>query len=70
MNTDSSLQNHEKRIPVGPSEGGIVGSLGWFALALPIFLIPGALAPVDTPVSDKLAAVEKAAVQAAPGKTF
>ena len=31
---------------VGPSVGGIIGSLGWFLVALPIFLIPGALAPI------------------------
>ena len=30
---------------VGPGAGGIVGSLGYFLVALPIFLIPGALAP-------------------------
>jgi len=30
---------------IGPTAGGIIGSLGWFLVALPIFLIPGALAP-------------------------
>ena len=30
---------------IGPGPGGIVGSLGYFLIALPIFLIPGALAP-------------------------
>jgi len=34
---------------IGPTTGGIIGSLGWFALALPIFLIPGALAPKTSP---------------------
>jgi membrane protease YdiL (CAAX protease family) len=35
---------------IGPNAGGFIGSLGWFALALPIFLIPGALAK-PTPAS-------------------
>jgi hypothetical protein len=30
---------------IGPGPGGIVGSLGYFLIALPIFFIPGALAP-------------------------
>jgi membrane protease YdiL (CAAX protease family) len=30
---------------IGPTTGGVIGSLGWFVLALPIFLIPGALTP-------------------------
>ncbi len=39
---------------VGPTDVGIIGSLGWFLVALPIFLFPGALAqpataPVDAP---------------------
>ncbi len=34
---------------IGPSTGGIIGSLGWFLIALPIFLIPGALAPTAEP---------------------
>jgi len=34
---------------IGPASGGIIGSLGWFALALPIFLIPSALAPKTSP---------------------
>jgi len=34
---------------IGPSVGGIIGSLGYFLVALPIFLIPGALAPIARP---------------------
>jgi membrane protease YdiL (CAAX protease family) len=34
---------------IGPGAGGIVGSLGYFLIALPIFLIPGALAPAARP---------------------
>lgn len=34
---------------IGPHAGGIIGSLGWYMLALPIFLIPGALAPTANP---------------------
>ena len=34
---------------IGPGAGGIVGSLGYFLIALPIFLIPGALAPTAGP---------------------
>jgi membrane protease YdiL (CAAX protease family) len=30
---------------IGPSWTGIIGSLGYFIIALPIFIIPGALAP-------------------------
>lgn len=30
---------------IGPAAGGIIGSLGCFLIALPIFLVPGALAP-------------------------
>jgi len=44
---------------IGPTAGGIIGSLGWFALALPIFLIPGALAPTASPRT-----IEPKAVQA------
>jgi membrane protease YdiL (CAAX protease family) len=34
---------------IGPSAGGIIGSLGYFLIALPIFLIPDALAPTAGP---------------------
>jgi membrane protease YdiL (CAAX protease family) len=34
---------------VGPAAGGIIGSLGYFLVALPIFLIRGALAPIARP---------------------
>lgn len=44
---------------IGPNAGGIIGSLGWIALALPIFLIPGALAPTASPRT-----IEPEAVQA------
>ena len=30
---------------IGPAWAGIIGSLGYFIIALPIFIIPGALAP-------------------------
>jgi membrane protease YdiL (CAAX protease family) len=39
---------------IGPT-GGIVGSLGWFLVALPIFLIPGALAPTAGPQPERAA---------------
>jgi membrane protease YdiL (CAAX protease family) len=48
---------------IGPSPEGIVGCLGYVLLALPIFLIPRALAPVDRAVSKNPAAIEKAADQ-------
>jgi membrane protease YdiL (CAAX protease family) len=48
---------------IGPSNEGIVGWLGYVLIALPIFLIPGALAPVAMTVSKKSRAVEKAADQ-------
>jgi hypothetical protein len=38
---------------IGPSTGGIIGSLGWFLVALPIFLIPGALAPTAGPQPER-----------------
>ena len=38
---------------IGPSTGGIIGSLGWFLIALPIFLIPGALAPTAGPQPER-----------------
>jgi membrane protease YdiL (CAAX protease family) len=41
---------------IGPSTGGIIGSLGWFLVALPIFLIPGALAPAAGPQPERAAA--------------
>jgi len=50
-----------------PSNEGIVGSLGYLLLALPIFLIPGALMPVAMAVSKNSKAVEEAADQAIPG---
>jgi membrane protease YdiL (CAAX protease family) len=34
---------------IGPTDVGIIGSLGWVVLALPIFFIPGALAPTAGP---------------------
>jgi hypothetical protein len=34
---------------IGPAAGGIIGSLGYFLVALPIFLIPGALAATTDP---------------------
>ena len=43
---------------IGPGAGGIIGSLGWFALALPIFLIPGALAATASPRTIKPKAVQ------------
>jgi membrane protease YdiL (CAAX protease family) len=49
---------------IGPHLEGIVGNLGYVLLALPIFLIPGALVPVATAVSKKSRAVEIAADQA------
>jgi len=52
---------------IGPSNEGIVGCLGYVLLALPIFLIPGALAPVAMVVTKKSKAAEKAAEQAIPG---
>lgn len=54
---------------LGPNEVGIIGFLGYALLALPIFLIPSALAPVDKAVSENPAAIEKAAGQAIPGTT-
>jgi membrane protease YdiL (CAAX protease family) len=48
---------------VGPGPEGIVGCLGYVLIALPIFLIPGALAPVDRAISQNTTAVEKAAEQ-------
>jgi membrane protease YdiL (CAAX protease family) len=41
---------------IGPGAGGIIGSLGWFLVALPIFLIPGALAPTAGPQPERAAA--------------
>jgi len=52
---------------IGPSNEGIIGCLGYVLLALPIFLIPGALAPVAMAVNKKSRAVEKAAEQAGLG---
>jgi membrane protease YdiL (CAAX protease family) len=49
---------------IGPSNEGIVGGLGYVLLTLPVFLIPAALAPVVKTISEKPAAVEKAADQA------
>ncbi len=40
---------------IGPGAGGIVGSLGYFLVALPIFLIPGALAPTAGPQPERSA---------------
>jgi membrane protease YdiL (CAAX protease family) len=54
---------------LGPSDVGIIGFLGYALLALPIFLIPGALVQ-PTPVPAGIAvsgAVEKAAVQSSSG---
>jgi membrane protease YdiL (CAAX protease family) len=34
---------------IGPSNAGIIGSLGWVVLALALFFIPGALAPSTGP---------------------
>jgi membrane protease YdiL (CAAX protease family) len=34
---------------IGPTDIGIIGSLGWVVVALPIFCIPGALAPTAGP---------------------
>jgi hypothetical protein len=34
---------------IGPTDVGIIGSLGWVVVALPIFFIPGALAPTAGP---------------------
>jgi membrane protease YdiL (CAAX protease family) len=34
---------------IGPTDVGIIGSLAWVVLALPIFFIPGALAPTAGP---------------------
>ena len=49
-------------ILIGPSAGGIVGSLGWFVLALPIFLIPGALAqPASVTANSALSSKTEAA---------
>ncbi|MBN1665710.1 MAG: CPBP family intramembrane metalloprotease [Anaerolineales bacterium] len=48
---------------IGPVPEGIVGCLGYVLLALPIFLIPRALAPVVMTLSQNPAAVEKAADQ-------
>lgn len=39
---------------IGPGAGGIIGSLGWFALALPILLIPAALAQPTSASADKI----------------
>ena len=44
---------------IGPGVEGIVGCLGYILLALPIFLIPGALAPVDLALSKNPVVVEK-----------
>lgn len=52
---------------IGPGIQGIVGSLGWFVIALPIFLISGALAPVDKPLPEKPAAAVKGAAQSSTG---
>ena len=51
---------------IGPAPEGIVGCLGYVLLALPIFLIPRLLAPMDRTSSKNPAAVEKAAAQADP----
>jgi uncharacterized protein len=48
---------------VGPGPEGIVGCLGYVLLALPIFLIPAALAPVGRAISQNTTAVEKAVEQ-------
>ena len=40
---------------IGPGAGGIIGSLGYFLVALPIFLIPGALAPTAGPLPERSA---------------
>jgi membrane protease YdiL (CAAX protease family) len=40
---------------IGPTAGGIIGSLGYFLVALPIFLIPGALAPTAGPQPERSA---------------
>jgi membrane protease YdiL (CAAX protease family) len=48
---------------VGPGDQGIIGSLGFALLALPIFIIPGALAPVNKPLPEKPAAAVNATVQ-------
>jgi len=44
---------------IGPGVEGIVGCLGYVLLALPIFLIPRALVPVDMALSKNPAAVEQ-----------
>jgi uncharacterized protein len=48
---------------IGPGMNGIVGCLGYALLALPIFLIPRALAPVAMALPKNPVAVEKAATQ-------
>lgn len=45
---------------IGPNANGIIGSLGWFALALPIFLIPGALTPASRPRTEETKTVQVA----------
>jgi membrane protease YdiL (CAAX protease family) len=54
----------EPNVLIGPNVEGIVGCLGYILIALPIFLIPGALVPVALAVSKHSRAVEKAADQA------
>ena len=60
---------------IGPSTGGIIGSLGWFVLALPIFLIPAALAqpdstPANTALSKNPEAIGETADQIKLGSTL
>jgi len=52
---------------IGPAPEGIVGCLGYVLLALPIFLIPGALVPVAMAVTKNSRAVEKTTEQAISG---
>ena len=53
------LHNGPADMLVGPVPDGIIGFLGYVLLALPVFLIPGALASVDRAFSQKPAAVEQ-----------
>jgi len=61
-NTSNSLMwfflRGEANQLIGPGIQGIVGSLGWFVIALPIFLISGALAPTASPRTIKPKAVQ------------
>ncbi len=59
------LQGEWNRL-LGPSTDGIIGSLGYVLLALPIFLSARALAPVDKALSKNSTAVQKAADQIMP----